>query len=290
VSYTIVHTGFVSAYSLMVLYALFAAPFWRWSSAAIMTKYEVLGGPLTKKPCPELADRIVQLRKLLKLSQSEFGQRLNASAMAVSRWERGLQAPSADVCVLLGRLAGRSGCWYFWGKAGLSSDDVLQVLPRAGKHQRKSSPPVLGFRANGNGKASLIAIPLLPLAAAADKEGGSPHFDFNLVEPENMLAAPSRWCPNPSLTSALRVSGDSMEPLLYDGYIIVVDRAQKDRGELKNKVVIAFHDQYGLVVSRVQRVGNVDMLVPDNRVHEPVSLTHDWRIVGKVLWWIGMPA
>jgi DNA-binding XRE family transcriptional regulator len=249
---------------------------------------------MTNKASLELANRIIQLRKRLKLSQSELGRRLNASAMAVSRWERGVQPAPADACVLLGNLAGKEGCWYFWGKAGLSSDDVLHVLPKLRKQQQKSSLPVLqvvaaGARQKGTGKPSLIAIPVLPLLAAAGREVGSPHFDFNLVEPESMLAAPSVWCPNPTLTSSLRVKGGSMEPLLHDGYVIVVDRAQKERAKLKDKVIVAFCHQYGLVVSRLRHVGHVDMLVPDNRDHEPVSLSHEWRIVGKVLWWVGLP-
>jgi SOS-response transcriptional repressor LexA len=249
---------------------------------------------LAKKPSLELASRVFQLRRLLKLSQSELGHRLNASAMAVSRWERAVQAPSADVCVLLGSLAGRAGCWYFWGKAGLSSDDIFRVLPKARKGLPNIPLPILevvaaGAHANGKNKPSLIAIPLLPLVAAADTEGGSPHFDFNLIEPESMLAAPSVWCPNPTLTSSLRVKGTSMEPLLHDGYIIVVDRGQTDRAKLKGQVIVAFCQRYGLVVSRLRRVGGADMLIPENREHEPVSLNHDWRIVGKVLWWIGMP-
>jgi SOS-response transcriptional repressor LexA len=80
-----------------------------------------------------------------------------------------------------------------------------------------------------------------------------------------------------------------MEPLLRDGYIIVVDRGQKERAKLKDNIIVAFCHQYGLVVSRLRHVGHVDMLVPDNRDHEPVSLSHEWRIVGKVLWWVGMP-
>jgi DNA-binding XRE family transcriptional regulator len=242
----------------------------------------------------ELGSRIIKLRKRLKLTQSQLAHRLNTSAMAVSRWERGTNAAPAAVCVLLGSLAGKDECWYFWGKAGLSSDDVVRVLSRGRKHLPSSSLPVLQVvAAEADAKikknVSLMAIPLLPLFAAADTEGGSSHFDFDLVEPEGMLAAPVVWCPNPTLTTSLRVKGNSMEPLLHDGYIIVVDRRQKDRSKLKDKVIVAFCQKYGLVVSRLRRVDKVEMLVPHNRKHDPVSFTHDWRIVGKVLWWVGMP-
>ena len=36
---------------------------------------------------------VSELRRRLDLSQSAFGQRFHSSAMAVSRWERGVQEP-----------------------------------------------------------------------------------------------------------------------------------------------------------------------------------------------------
>jgi DNA-binding transcriptional regulator YiaG len=39
----------------------------------------------------EWAKRIIALRRRLQMNQSELGQQMNASAMAVSRWERGVQ-------------------------------------------------------------------------------------------------------------------------------------------------------------------------------------------------------
>ena len=50
----------------------------------------------------EWARRIIALRRRLQMSQSELGQQMNASAMAVSRWERGVQEPPANIYVQLG--------------------------------------------------------------------------------------------------------------------------------------------------------------------------------------------
>jgi signal peptidase I len=40
----------------------------------------------------------------------------------------------------------------------------------------------------------------------------------------------------------LRVKGSSMEPTLFDGYIIVVDQAQTDKKKLKSKMIVAHHN------------------------------------------------
>jgi SOS-response transcriptional repressor LexA len=79
-----------------------------------------------------------------------------------------------------------------------------------------------------------------------------------------------------------------MQPVIYDGYIIVVDRKQKDRAKLNGQVVVVHHEDFGLVVTRYREL-NGGMLSPDNHTHPPQSMTKGWRIIGKVLWWIGQP-
>src|SRR5579863_9118501 len=85
----------------------------------------------------EWARRIIALRRRLQMSQSDLGQQMNASAMAVSRWERGVQEPPANIYVQLGNMTGDPECWYFWGRAGLSSDDLMRVLPAVRSRLRK---------------------------------------------------------------------------------------------------------------------------------------------------------
>jgi DNA-binding XRE family transcriptional regulator len=241
----------------------------------------------------EFSSKLIELRRRLGVNQTELGKTLGASAMAVSRWERG-HVPSAKVLIQLGILAQKGDCWFFWSLAGLTSHDIMQVMPVAQKRLAIQIPLLNFVRAGAPQKravdAALVAIPLLPLTAAATREKGSAQIDLDSTTPEAVLAAPSRWCPNPSHTVCLRVKGNSMEPLLHDGYIIVVDRKQHQAKELEGSVIVAHNQKFGLVVSRFFRFGGSRMLVPDNRVHDAVPLNAGWRIVGKVLWWMGSPA
>jgi transcriptional regulator with XRE-family HTH domain len=77
---------------------------------------------------PDWATRIEKLRGKLGLSQTEFARKLDVSAMAVSRWERGINQPPANCYIALGKLAGAEGCWFFWERAGLTKNDVRRVL------------------------------------------------------------------------------------------------------------------------------------------------------------------
>src|SRR5271169_6074927 len=89
------------------------------------------------------AARITALRRRLQVSQSELGKQMNCSAMAVSRWERGVQEPPANIYIQLGNLTGDPECWYFWGRAGLSNEDLMRVLPAVRSRLRKERVPSL---------------------------------------------------------------------------------------------------------------------------------------------------
>jgi DNA-binding transcriptional regulator YiaG len=90
---------------------------------------EILELARQKQPnlLPQLAQRIKRLRKSLKLSQSQFGSRLNCSGMAVCRWERGRRPPSS--CLLaMGKIEGPPRGWYFWNIAGITIQDARDML------------------------------------------------------------------------------------------------------------------------------------------------------------------
>jgi SOS-response transcriptional repressor LexA len=250
----------------------------------------------TRDPKLEWAKRILALRRRLQISQSELGKQMSASAMAVSRWERGVQEPPANVYIQLGNLTGDPECWYFWGRAGMSSEDLMRVLPAVRSRLRKDRLPTLQVVQAGVHRAprrqdNLVAIPVLPVVAATHGGKGDPVDALEQAHPESMLAAPSDWCPNPAHTSCLRVHGRSMMPLIHDGYIIVIDTSQNNRLKLYGQIVVAAHKEQGLIVSRLQRFDHTEVLVPENREYESTAVsTNGWRVVAKILWWIGRPA
>jgi SOS-response transcriptional repressor LexA/DNA-binding XRE family transcriptional regulator len=243
---------------------------------------------------PESSRKIAGFRISQTLSQSEFAKRLGASAIAVSRWERGIQKVPANIYIRLGNLAGDPLCWYFWGCAGLRTVDVMRVLPRARQRLQEDRLPKLRFVHAGGKKTSsntadFVAVPLLPVHAGAPGEAGDKVVDLEQVRAEATLAAPVAWCPNPQSTMCLRVKGNSMSPLILDGYIIAVDTLDVHHEKLVGHIVVAWNVERGLIVSRLIRFDHTDALVSDRREYESISLAPEskWRIIGKVLWWIG---
>jgi transcriptional regulator with XRE-family HTH domain len=78
---------------------------------------------------PNLGKRIIALRTCLKISQSELGKRVGASAMSISRWECDSHWPPANYLIKFGLLSNPDDCWFFWGLAGITVADVLRVMP-----------------------------------------------------------------------------------------------------------------------------------------------------------------
>jgi transcriptional regulator with XRE-family HTH domain len=244
---------------------------------------------------PEWSRQIETFRQSLKLTQSEFSNRLGVSSMSVSRWERGILKVPAEIYIKLGNLAGDPLCWSFWGHAGLHTEDVMRVLPAARDRLRENRiADVLVVHAGHVKKppvtpSDFVAIPLLPVYAGTPGETGDKDVDLEQVRPETMLVAPGGWCSNPNSTICLRVRGNSMSPLILDGYIIAVDTFDVQHDALIGKIVLAWNAKNGLLVSRLIRFDHTDALVSDHREYESISLAPEaaWRIIGVVLWWTG---
>ena len=90
----------------------------------------------------EWASRVIAFRRRMGVSHSELGKQLNSSAMAVSRWERGLQEPPANIYIQLGNIPADPESWYFGGRAGLHSGDLMCVARCTFRACRKTACPI----------------------------------------------------------------------------------------------------------------------------------------------------
>jgi SOS-response transcriptional repressor LexA len=79
-----------------------------------------------------------------------------------------------------------------------------------------------------------------------------------------------------------------MGPLINDGDIVAVDCAQNDPEQLSGKIVVTWQRETGLILSRFLLVNGTQLLGSESGEYEPVSLgkNRNWRIIGRVLWWV----
>lgn len=227
---------------------------------------------------PEWAARLEKLRDKLGLSQAALARRLNVSAMAPSRWERGVHEPPASIYLQLGRMAGPKECWYFWKQAGLKKSDIEAVCGKVvGKATEGKSDFFVsaspGLEINGQ---KLVVVPVYEMNCCAPPRKTTAEF----------VAVPADWVPNPKTTYCVKMVGEFMSPMLRPGAIVGIDESVNAQDELEGKMVICSHKEKGNVIHWLQKMGNSAMLVPENRDFPPTYIQNDdWKIGGKILWW-----
>jgi DNA-binding XRE family transcriptional regulator len=225
---------------------------------------------------PEWAERITKFREGQGLSQAALAKRLNVSPMAPSRWERGINEPSSEIYMQLGKMAGNPDCWYFWQRGGLSREDIDNVVAGFGAGSPDPGVKSVSLPATAQQFFSL------PLAIYSDFQAGR-------LEGETITVPPS-WCPNPDRTICARIHEDGMAPIVGEGFIVAIDTSITQSSDLQNALVAVLNLSDILMVRCLARYGEREMLIAENRRREPIPYnSHDWKIVGKVIWWIGKP-
>ncbi len=101
--------------------------------------------------------------------------------------------------------------------------------------------------------------------------------DLSIAVAEKVLPS---WARDDHLT-CVRAAGDSMEPTIRDGDLVVVDQ---DRRVAVDDQLFVVRTGERLVVKRLRHVADHWNLVGDNPAHLSRSMTADDRIVGRVAW------
>jgi len=235
----------------------------------------------TRLARPEWATQIERLRERLHLNQAGLARLLNVSPMAVSRWERAVNEPEAAYYIHMGTLAGDPDCWYFWQRAGLPASDLKRALRKS----KTTKTPQVAVE-----ELEKLAVPLLGITAGTSGVGDNdPNIEQSPVIAKVM--APQDWSENRQSIRCLRVSGEGMAPVLPDGSVVAVDVSQFDPTKLNNSVVLAWHKDFGLLVRRLKKFGAAEVLVAeaDRSGANSVTLDRNWRILGRVVWWLSKP-
>jgi SOS-response transcriptional repressor LexA len=243
---------------------------------------------------PGLSTRLQRLIDRLTLTQAGLAEKLGVSPATVSRWMRETHEPTGESYVALGNLAGSPDGNYFWERAGIelaNFPDTNQRALSSLKVKLEELTLMSGKKLSNRSmvtNASAVIIPLLNITAYADNVPPEPQKTLSQAEVEDVLVAPIGWCAHPESMIAMRVSGDSMVPVIGSQSIIVVDTAIKDRAKLNQKLAVMSHRNRGFKVARFQRLSSSDILVAANHKYPPVDVSDEakWKIVGEVLWWL----
>lgn len=142
---------------------------------------------------------------------------------------------------------------------------VLSGPPRLVAARRVDTPQRVMEEARAFG-----AVPCVNLAAAAGT--GRELWD----EPAEEWLVAAEGAPR-MRALALRIRGESMEPLLQDGDTVLVELTPS---LVRGRIVVARHPDDGYVCKRVDRIGRRDVLLASlNRACNDVTIPRDERLV-----------
>ena len=86
---------------------------------------------------------------------------------------------------------------------------------------------------------------------------------------------------NPAKCSVIDVHGDSMEPTLHHGAMILIDHQRTRR--LKNRI-FAVRSGDGPLIKRLTHDNHHWLLVSDNKEYKPVKWPREAVVIGQVMW------
>jgi len=216
-----------------------------------------------------LGARIRELRKSAGMNQSEFGKSFGVSQVAVSNWEKDADKPSVPI---LARLA------------NMTTDEELRadLMHHAG----------LVIEMKSNRPKEAVPEDIREVILLRDSVAAGTARALDEREIEKVLRLPREWFHPGGEIFALKVSGDSMAPIIEEGYTVFVDTAKRDPKKLVNKMVAA-RDGEGVTIKWLRRDVGLYLLVPHNVTpRHPVRVLNSepgWGIVGEVVKWVGQP-
>jgi phage repressor protein C with HTH and peptisase S24 domain len=235
--------------------------------------------PAKRKPQPQLAGAeqagfVARLRLIVAQwpSADRLARATGVSPSAFRKWLKGEAEPSRDRLVALAGTAGVSVAWLAQGdgpEPDLVSLDAKARSPEVSGHDRAQFhllPLVAEAAAAGSGQQ---------VASAATEFVGFRHdwlrTNFK-CEPDDII-----------LETAI---GDSMEPHIGDGDLLLVDTTDQT---VRNFGIYIIEARGERLVKRVQRKfdGSLILISDNTRYHAETiapDLAADVRVVGRVIW------
>lgn len=224
----------------------------------------------------ELGTRIAQVADMVG-GKRALAEKAGLQESQLYRYIKGENVPGVNVVVDIANAGGVGVGWLAAGKGPMRQDGNGEIREAAAEFSIASKEVLAGD--------DYVFPPLYDVRAAT---GGGALVDRESIL--DVLAFKSRWIrtelrANPSNLFLVYVEGESMEPALRPGDLVLIDRAATIRDGI---YVIRIGD--GLLVKRLQRLpGNQVKATSDNPAYGPftIDLGHapeGVSIVGRVVW------
>jgi transcriptional regulator with XRE-family HTH domain len=197
---------------------------------------------------------------------------------------------SKEVRAAMSRIAAaRDAVWTFIaGKLGITADDMARYMDVAFTDRLDAEGLKARFDRDivarvAEPRAGYAYIPLLDVRARAGSAGETVGHE-PIVD---VLAFKEEWIrrelrSSPGDLRLIYVEGDSMEPDLRPGDIVLVDHTDTTA---RREGIYVLRREDALLVKRLQLLpGGVIRAISRNEAYEPFSLSEEYVIIGRVVW------
>ncbi len=209
-----------------------------------------------------MKNRIKALRKALKLSQTEFAQKLGMTMQGIQKWEYGTVEIKLSSLNLISETFNVNPDWLLNGTGEMFIGD-------ASRQQEVSD---------------IISIPYYPEVSAAAGSGALV-YDENTVKHLQISSAIINISTGDNVC-LINATGNSMQPVIDDRDLLLVDLSQK---LITDEGIYVIRLDTTLVVKRVQKILNGVILISDNPQYPPREISannfneNDAAVIGKVI-------
>jgi phage repressor protein C with HTH and peptisase S24 domain len=225
-----------------------------------------------------------------RATQDEFARQLGVHANTLGRYERGERLPDADFIAAMAEKADISTHWLLYGiPPQRLSESVHPEIRRSEFWKAYSKGLATELHIKQAAASGYVYIPLYDVRAAAG--GGSivenEHVVDVLAFKEDWIRQELRAAPND--LRLIFVEGDSMEPDLRAGDIVLIDHTDTTA---RREGIYVIRMDGALLVKQLQRLpGGVLKVLSRNQAYEsftiPVAQLEErdgFAVIGRVVW------
>lgn len=210
---------------------------------------------------PAFAKKLRELLEENGWTQEYLAEKIGFTQQAVGNYLAGSRFPRKDKLELLAAAFGKSAAYFY--------DDVNEKEPSS-----PTPPP------------SMVKVPIVSGKIA----GGSGQVANDLVEDWAWIPVSQLHGKSSKHLACVKVTGDSMEPMIKEGAMVCIDRSDipHSKRKVQADAIYAVRKDGDLIsVKHIDFTDHIMVLMSENRLHHPTIV--DLRdnpspVIGRVVW------